>query len=89
VPKEFKLYNNFPNPFNPITRIRFDIPKSTHANLVIYDLLGREVALLFDTYVLPGTYEVLWNASSHASGIYLLRLITAERTDIKKMVLLK
>ncbi len=89
VPKEFKLYNNFPNPFNPITKIRFDIPKSTHANLVIYDLLGREVALLFDSYVLPGTYEVLWDASSHASGIYLFRLIAAERTDIKKMVLLK
>ncbi len=89
VPKEFKLYYNYPNPFNPITKVRFDIPKSTHAQLVIYDLLGREVALLFDTYVLPGTYEVFWNASSHASGIYLYRLITDDRTDIKKMVLLK
>jgi photosystem II stability/assembly factor-like uncharacterized protein len=89
VPKEFKLYHNFPNPFNPITKMKFDIPKSTYAKLVIYDLLGREVALLFDTYVLPGTYEVQWNASSHASGIYLYRLVTDDRSDIKKMVLVK
>ena len=89
IPLEFKLYNNYPNPFNPVTKIRFDIPKTTQARLVVYDLTGREIAVIFDNYLQPGTFEVSWNASAFASGIYLYRLITDEKAEVKKMVLVK
>jgi photosystem II stability/assembly factor-like uncharacterized protein len=89
IPKEFKLYNNYPNPFNPYTKIRFDVPKPTQARLTIYDLLGREMTEIFNLNIQPGTYEVTWNAANYASGVYLYRLVTEENTDIKKMVLVK
>ncbi len=89
IPKEFKLYNNYPNPFNPVTKIRFDIPKAGNSEMIIYDLLGREVSIVFNQYLQPGAYEVSWNGSSLASGIYIYRLVTKDNADVKKMVLVK
>ncbi len=98
LPKEFKLYQNYPNPFNPTTKIKFDIPPSRGARgvptrLVIYDVLGREIAVLVNDQLTPGTYEVEWSATggaeNYSSGIYFYRLITSEYTETKKMVLLK
>jgi hypothetical protein len=96
IPKEFKLYYNYPNPFNPSTKIKFDVPAKlhaksqiTHAKLTVYDLLGRIVSIIYDGDLLPGAYEVSWNASTLASGIYLYRLTTDENIAVKKMVLIK
>jgi photosystem II stability/assembly factor-like uncharacterized protein len=92
IPGEFKLYQNYPNPFNPNTRIRFDIPsvETIHElSLRIYDILGKEIATLADEQLGPGTYEVEWNGSNFASGMYFARLEAGSFIDIKKMVLLK
>lgn len=93
VPVEFNLYNNYPNPFNPATTIKFDIPKSENqtlaAKLIVYDVTGREVAEIFSGEVRPGKYEAVWNASGLASGLYFYRLTAGEYTAIKKMVLVK
>jgi photosystem II stability/assembly factor-like uncharacterized protein len=89
LPKSFSLYQNYPNPFNPVTRIKFDIPKSSNVKLVIYDVLGREVEILFNESKKPGTYEVNWDGSKYASGVYFYKLITDEFVETKKMVLLK
>jgi len=89
MPKEFKLYDNFPNPFNPVTKIRFDIPKATKVRITIYDLIGREVELLYDNILNPGKFEMTWNASDYPSGVYFYRLISDGFVNTKKMVLVK
>lgn len=94
IPDKYALYQNYPNPFNPVCRIRFDIPengksKTEFAKLVIYDLIGREIAVLVNGNLEAGTYEVNWNAEEMPSGIYIYRIKTASFTDTKKMVLLK
>jgi type IX secretion system substrate protein/beta-propeller repeat-containing protein len=92
-PYTFKLYQNYPNPFNPTTKIKFDISPSplerAGVRLIIYDLLGREVATLVNETLKPGTYEVEWDGSIFASGVYLYSLITSEFTETKKLILLK
>lgn len=96
IPKVFQLYNNFPNPFNPSTKFRFDIPakkngppQNIYAHLIIYDLLGRLVKIIYEGTIAPGSYEIVWNVNNLASGIYLFRLSTDENVSVKKMVLLK
>jgi len=88
-PAEFKLYANYPNPFNPVTNIRFNLPQTSHTKLIIYDVLGNEVATLSNEVLKVGSYLVNWNASYHPSGVYFYKLITDEYVDTKKMVLLK
>lgn len=88
-PAEFKLYANYPNPFNPVTNIIFDIPKSSYVKLTIYNILGNEVATLINDELKVGRYLVSWNASKYPSGIYFYKLIADDFTDVKKMILLK
>lgn len=89
IPKSYNLYNNFPNPFNPSTKIRFDIPSSSHVILKVYDVLGRLVSQIADLELTPGTYETIWNADNIASGIYFYRLETDKFTAVKKMLYVK
>ncbi len=88
-PYKFYILQNYPNPFNPSTKIKFDVPKSSNAKLVIYDVLGREVATLVNEQLKPGSYEVEWDGSNYASGIYFLQLITEQYTQTRKMMLIK
>ncbi len=93
IPKYFSLSQNYPNPFNPVTKIKFSIPPSKGAKgmtrLIIYDMLGREIATLLNEGLQPGTYEVEWDGSNFSSGVYFYKLITAEYSETKKMVLIK
>ncbi|MBN8586251.1 MAG: T9SS type A sorting domain-containing protein [Ignavibacteria bacterium] len=92
VPSAFRLYDNYPNPFNPVTTINFDIPTSTenaNTKLIIYDLTGRVISELIDEELRPGKYSVKWDASAYASGVYLFRLESGRFSDIKKMVVVK
>ncbi|HEY3250985.1 MAG TPA: T9SS type A sorting domain-containing protein, partial [Ignavibacteria bacterium] len=94
VPRDFKLYQNYPNPFNPTTTIRFEIPslkgaRGMNASLIIYDALGKEVATLVNEKLTSGAYEVDWNASNFASGVYFYKLTSDIYSETKKMVLTK
>jgi photosystem II stability/assembly factor-like uncharacterized protein len=89
VPAEFKLYSNYPNPFNPATKIKFDIPKSTLTKLIVYDALGRTIETLVNKELSAGTYEYTWNASKYNSGIYFIRIVSDKYIETRKMVLLK
>lgn len=89
IPNVFKLYNNYPNPFNPSTKIKFDIANQSSARLVIYDILGREIAQLVNEELKPGKYEASFDASKFASGVYFYKLSAGDYLDIKKMVLIK
>ncbi len=88
-PHTFKLDQNFPNPFNPSTKISFDIPFQTFVSLKVYNIVGKEVAMIMNGNMAAGSYSKTWNAESMPSGIYFYKLTTAAWTDIKKMVLLK
>jgi len=89
LPQNFELRQNYPNPFNPVTTIKFGIPKTSNITLKIYDILGREVAVLVNETKQPGYYTVEFNASNYASGIYLYRIESAGFTDVKKMLMIK
>jgi hypothetical protein len=89
IPTAYNLYQNFPNPFNPATKIKFDIPKTSNVVLKIYDLTGREIARPVNTKLQPGSYEALWDAAAFASGLYFLRLETDTYIGTKKMIFIK
>lgn len=89
TPKNFALLQNYPNPFNPTTTIEFSIPKSSIVNLKIFDLLGREVAVLVNEQKPPGTYTVQFDGSRLASGVYFYRLQAENFVQTKKFVLLR
>jgi len=95
IPMKYILQQNYPNPFNPVTKIRFSIPLSTglYAGrgvlLKIYDVLGKEIAVLVNEQLKPGIYEINWNAENLPSGVYFYSLITNEFTQTKKMVVVK
>jgi hypothetical protein len=102
-PDSYKLYQNYPNPFNPVTRIKFSLPNSSGSgtyrfvSLIIYDVLGKEIASLIPLRQLaegheglsPGTYEVEWDGTNYASGVYYYCLINNEYKESKKMLLIK
>jgi hypothetical protein len=95
IPSIFKLYQNYPNPFNPATKIKFQIPavettrRVVSTKILVYDILGREIAVLVNENLNPGTYEIEWDGSNFSSGIYYYSLITSEFNESKKMILLK
>ena len=90
IPTEYSLYNNYPNPFNPTTTIRFDIPERTNVELVVYDILGRRVkSLISDEVRNPGRYEISFNGSSLASGVYIYKITTKNYSQARKMLLIK
>lgn len=88
IPEKFILYQNYPNPFNPVTNIKFDIPEDVNVSIKIYDILGKEV-FNFNEFKKAGSYEVQFDGTILASGMYFYKLETEGFTDTKKMVLLK
>ena len=86
---QFRLDQNFPNPFNPTTSINYTIGETANVNLVIYDVLGRRVATLVNEVQSPGFYNVNFDATRLASGTYIYRLETADQVAIRKMMLIK
>ena len=96
MPNQFALYQNFPNPFNPTTEIRFQISEvrgqkseNSHVTLKVYDVLGREVRTLVNEELKAGSYKVTFDASNLASGIYFYKLTAGSFVDTKKMVLMR
>jgi photosystem II stability/assembly factor-like uncharacterized protein len=94
VPEDYRLYQNYPNPFNPVTTIKFEAPpvlpeREVTVTLKVYDILGRESAILVNEPLSPGSYEVTFDASGLPSGVYFYKLSAGNYTDTKKMVVVK
>jgi len=89
IPDGFILYQNYPNPFNPKTIIEFQISELNFVNLKVYDVLGNEIAILVNEEKSPGYYQVEFDSSNLASGVYFYQLSVGSMTNIKKMVVLK
>jgi hypothetical protein len=89
LPKDFSLAQNYPNPFNGSTSISYSLPRLAQIKLVVYDLLGREVAVLINKWQLPGTYQLIWNAGHLPSGIYFAVITTESEVRKIKMTLVR
>ena len=94
LPQRFTLYPNYPNPFNPTTTIRFDMPKEVRTTIRVYDLLGREVRTLTDRSYGPGTHSVVWDGKDEQgkllpSGEYFVRMQAGDFVAVRKVLLLK
>lgn len=88
-PLEFKLEQNYPNPFNPTTTIRFCVKERCRVHLTVFDLLGRQTALLVDEFYTPGWHEKSVQLPAHASGVYFYRIKMKDYCECKKMILLQ
>ncbi len=86
---EFALLQNYPNPFNPSTQIRFSLLTTHHARLTVYDILGREVAVLVDGMMQAGTHQTTFDGSNLSSGVYLVRLQAGDQVRTMRMLLMK
>ncbi len=93
IPYKFALHPPFPNPFNPITTIRFSVPvwaiHELPIRLHIYEITGRVVEILVDGKIERGQHEIQWNASRHASGVYFAELVSGNHRKVQKLILLK
>ncbi|UCD19689.1 MAG: T9SS type A sorting domain-containing protein [candidate division WOR-3 bacterium] len=94
VPKAFALYQNVPNPFNPMTTIRFDLPRAINVKLCVYNVKGELIATLVNQHMMEGRKEIAWSAKDNrgravSSGIYFYRLVAGDFVQTKKMVLLR
>lgn len=94
IPEDFRLAQNFPNPFNPSTKIEFSIPITAHVTISIYNILGQETATLIDEIKPAGNYTIIWNGADSfgqkvSSGIYIYRIIANDYTESKKMALVQ
>jgi len=90
LPQSFNLYQNYPNPFNPATLIKYDLPKDVSVTVKIYDLLGKEVAVLLNNeFKYAGRHQLNWNASNYASGMYIYRIEAGDYISTRKMILVK
>ncbi|MBK7380039.1 MAG: T9SS type A sorting domain-containing protein [Ignavibacteriales bacterium] len=88
-PSEFLLEQNFPNPFNPGTKISWQSPAGSWQTLKIYDVLGNEIATLVNEYREAGSYEINFDASSFSSGVYYYQLKAGNFIETRKMILLR
>lgn len=89
IPLTFELDQNYPNPFNPATTIEYSLPQASDVTLTVYNVLGQQVALLVDQSQAAGRYNVRFNASNLASGMYLYRLSTGDFVQTKSMLFIK
>ena len=89
IPKEMRLRNNFPDPFNPATTVEYDLSEDVNVTIKVYDLLGREVATLLDGYEEAGYKKIVFDATTLSSGIYFYKMQAGRFNDVKKMMLLR
>jgi hypothetical protein len=89
IPLQFNLYQNFPNPFNPTTRIKYDLHKTGEVTLQVFDISGKLLSTLVSGKQQAGSYQYTFNAQGLSSGVYIYRITTGEFTLSKRMVYLK
>ncbi len=89
IPQSFSLAQNYPNPFNSTTTIQFALAKRANVKLKVFDILGREAAVLVDEALEPGAYDVVFDANGLASGVYVYRIQAGAFVETKKLTLLR
>ena len=88
-PGAFNLHPAYPNPFNPVTNIAYDVTNSALVNISVYDVLGRNMETLVNEVKPAGAYSINWNAASYSSGVYYVKMVSGESSQMQKVVLMK
>ena len=89
IPSEYRLLDAYPNPFNPVTKISFQLPKSEFIKLEIFDITGKLIETLLNKSLNSGKYSITWNAANKSSSVYFYRLTSDGFSETKKLILLK
>ena len=89
LPEKFSLLQNYPNPFNSMTNVKWQMLNAGYAKITVYDLMGRETAILVNEKLQAGTYEVKWDAGNLPSGVYYYKLTAGEYSEVRKMILIR
>jgi hypothetical protein len=89
LPTEVSLSNAYPNPFNPVTMLTYDVPSDMNVSMGVYDLRGRLVNELVNGLREQGRYDVTWNADQHSSGVYMIKMTAGSAVKVQKVMLVK
>ena len=89
LPEKMTLNQNYPNPFNPLTQVTYSINRPAQVKVEIFNVLGKKMATLVNSYLQPGSYTRVWNAQDYGSGIYFIKMSAGNFIEIKRAVLLK
>ena len=89
VPEKFELKQPYPNPFNPVTQIQYALTEDIHVELIVYDILGRQVAELINTDQQAGYHQAVWNGNNNASGLYFVKMTAGGYISTQKLILVK
>ena len=89
IPEGYILSQAYPNPFNPVTTLGFALPIETEVSISVYNLQGREIISLVNGNMAAGYHQVVWNADSHSSGMYFVKMIAGEYVNIQKLMFIK
>ena len=89
LPTEVSLSNAYPNPFNPVTMLTYDVPSDMNVSMGIYDVRGRLVEELVNDMREQGRYEITWNADQHSSGVYMIKMTAGTAVKVQKVMLVK
>ena len=88
-PETYSISRIFPNPFNPVTTIQYGLPDYVPIKIAVYDILGRQAAILMNNYQSPGFHSIIWDASSYPSGLYFIRMKSYKFNESRKVLLIK
>ncbi|GEM_PF-1823580 len=88
-PADMAIVGAFPNPFNPVTTVKFDVSEPSMVNLTVFDITGKRIETLIDLELTPGTYTTTWNATSMPSGVYFVRMVSGGKESTSKLILMK
>jgi hypothetical protein len=89
TPYNYSIQNIYPNPFNPVTHITYGLPEYTNVQIMVFDLTGKQIQSLISEFQSPGYHSIIWNAGSHPSGMYILRMQIDNKLNPKKNILSK
>ena len=89
IPGDYNLHSVYPNPFNPVTTIAYEVPNTSQVTIKVYDISGREAAQLVNSEMAQGYHTVDWNATNYASGAYFVKMVAGSFIQTRKMILLK
>jgi hypothetical protein len=89
IPETYKIHNIYPNPFNPVTNIEFGLPENAFVQIVVYDIKGRQIATLMNSFQFAGYYSLAWEASNQPSGVYFIDMSSDGFKQTRQVILMK
>ena len=89
MPNIYSIVNIYPNPFNPLTHIRYSLPKHTKVKIRVYNILGKQIERLVNNFQSPGYHSISWDGSSYSSGVYFIAMEAGDFREFRKILLIK